>query len=295
MSFFLFPGQGSQQPGMGEDFYQQSSAARAVFDEAQAIAPEGLLDTIFHGEADAVTHTRVAQPGLLIVEVAILRHLESNGVQPAGCAGHSLGEFPALVAAGVLSFADALRIVFERARLMSENVPQGGMAAVIGTPPETIEAALPQGVQVANYNGPGQTIISGATDALEAAMTALKEAGVKRVMPLKVSGPFHSECMRPAMEEFTRVLAPVAFQAPKVRFISSISGQEETDPERIRILLGSQLVSPVRWTQVIGEIGGGCAVECGPGSVLAGLAKRIDGAPEVKPAGTFQDAEALRG
>lgn len=293
MRFFLFPGQGSQQPGMGKDFFEQSEVARAVFEEARSLSPEGLLETLFTGDTEALTPTRVAQPALLIVEIAITRHLESVGIQPAGCAGHSLGEISALVASGACPFPDALRLVFERARLMSENVPKGGMAAVLGLKPEEIEAVLPEGVQVANYNGPGQTIISGKMAAFELAMVAIKEAGAKRVMPLKVSGPFHSECMRPAVAEFVKVLDTIPFQAPKSRFISSVSGQEESDPTRIRELLGQQLVSPVRWTQVMAAIGPVPALEVGPGAVLSGLARRMDGGPEVAGAGTIADIAAL--
>jgi len=293
MRFFLFPGQGSQQPGMGKDFFAQSAAARAVFEEARALSPDSLLETLFEGNAEALTPTRVAQPALLIVETAISRHLASVGIHPAGCAGHSLGEIPALVATGVCSFPDALRLVFERARLMSENVPEGGMAAVLGLKPEEIEAVLPEGVQVANYNGPGQTIISGKSAPLELAMAAIKEAGAKRVLPLKVSGPFHSECMRPAVIEYVKVLDTIPFQSPKSRFISSVSGREESDPDRIRELLGQQLVSPVRWTQVMSAIGSVPALEVGPGSVLSGLARRMDGAPKVSGAGAMGDIAAL--
>lgn len=294
MSVFLFPGQGSQQPGMGKDFFEQSAPAKAVLEEARSLSPASLLETLTDGDAAALTPTLIAQPALLIVETAIARHLASIGIHPSACAGHSLGEIPALVAAGALTFADALRLVFERARLMTENVPEGGMAAVLGLAPEQIEAVLPEGVQVANYNGPAQTIISGKSDPLEFAMVAIKEAGAKRVMPLKVSGPFHSECMRPAVAEYAKVLDTIPFTAPSARFVSSVSGQEESDPARIRELLGQQLVSPVRWTQVMATIGSVAALEVGPGSVLSGLARRIEGAPEVAGAGTLADVAALQ-
>lgn len=295
MSFFLFPGQGSQKPGMGQDFYEGSAAARAVFEEAAAIMPEGFLDAIFTGEAEALNQTRLAQPALLTVEIAIVRHLESLGITPEGCAGHSLGEIPALVTAGACTFVDALRFTCERARLMSEEVPEGGMAAVLGLDADAIAAALPPEVQVANYNGPAQTIISGSRAGLEAAETALKAAGAKRVLPLKVSGPFHSEFMRPAAEAFTRFLADVPFQAPRIRFISSVSGQEENDPETLRAWLGRQLVSPVRWTDIMTRLAGDSAFETGPGNVLQGLAKRMDSAPEVQTLGTLAEADSLSG
>lgn len=291
MSFLLFPGQGSQKPGMGKDFYEQSTVAHETLDEAAAALPAGFLDTLFSGDAEAVGHTRFAQPALLAVEVAIARHLESHGIQPSGCAGHSLGEITALVVAGVVSFADALRFVQERARLMSENVPAGGMAAVMGLEPDAIAAVLPSGAQVANYNSPAQTIISGANEALEDAAAALKAAGAKRVMPLNVSGPFHSEFMRPAAGAFAAVIADVSFTSPRCAFVSSVSGKAESDPLRIRELLSQQLYSPVRWIQVMGAIDTPC-LEIGPGGVLAGLAKRIEGA-EVRSVATMEDAAAL--
>jgi [acyl-carrier-protein] S-malonyltransferase len=292
MKFLLFPGQGSQKPGMGKDFYEQSPEARALLDQAASALPADFLDTLFNGDAEAVGHTRFAQPALLSVEIAIVRHLQARGFQPAGCAGHSLGEITALVAAGVVAFEDAILFVQERARLMSEDVPPGGMAAVMGLEPEAIAAALPPGAQVANYNSPAQTIISGSIEAMEAAAITLKEAGAKRVMPLAVSGPFHSEYMRPAAEAFAKVLADVPFAAPQCTFVSSVSGQTETDPARIRALLSEQLYSPVRWIQVMGAVSQPC-IEVGPGGVLAGLAKRIEGAPEVAAVASIEDAELL--
>ncbi len=292
MSFLLFPGQGSQKPGMGKDFYETSPEARLALDTAAAALPAGFLDTLFNGDAEAVGHTTFAQPALLSVEVAIARHLTARGLTIAGCAGHSLGEITALVVAGVVTFEDALAFVQERARLMSENVPSGGMAAVMGIEPEAIEAALPAGAQVANYNSPAQTIISGSLEALEAAAVSLKDAGAKRVMPLKVSGPFHSEFMRPAAEAFARVIADVPFHAPSCTFVSSVTGQAESDPERIRALLAEQLYSPVRWVNVMQAIQVPC-LEIGPGGVLAGLAKRIDGAPPVSAVASMEEADAL--
>lgn len=292
MSFFLFPGQGSQKPGMGHDFYTDSPVARAVFEEAvEQLGPE-FLNGIFQGEAAQVNQTTVAQPALLTVEVAIARHCIARGLMPTGCAGHSLGEIPALVIAGAVSFSDALRITRERARLMSENVPEGGMAAVMGLEAEQIEAALPEGVQIANYNGPSQTIISGSKTGVEASVEALKAAGAKRVLPLAVSGPFHSEFMRPAAEAFQAVLADVPFRAPEIAFVSSVTGGQVLEPEFIRGILAEQLYSPVRWTQVMQHVTGPVAYEAGPGNVLKGLAKRIEGAPEVITLGTLEEAAA---
>lgn len=293
MSFFLFPGQGSQKVGMGQDFYAQSDAAKAILDEANSLYDGDLLTLLFEGPQEELNHTRVAQPGLLTVEVATAQHLIAAGISPSGCAGHSLGEIPALVVSGALTFADAFTFTLERARLMSENVPEGGMAAVMGLDPAAIRDNLPEGVQVANYNGDGQTIISGSTAGIETAVSTLKDAGAKRVMPLKVSGPFHSEFMKPAAEQLKAVLASMTIKAPTVPFVSSVTATTVEDPEAIRTLLSEQLYSPVRWTEVIAAIGTGDALEVGPGNVLKGLAKRMDNAPAVTTIGTVADVEAL--
>lgn len=291
-AFFLFPGQGSQRPGMGKDFYDFSPEARAIFDRAAAQRPDGFLDLIFSGTQEDLNDTRVAQPALLTLEVAIAAFLATRGAQPTGCAGHSLGEIPALVVAGAIDFDHALRFTVERARLMSENVPEGGMAAVMGLDAPAIEAALPEGTQVANYNGESQTIISGTLAALAQAEALLKAAGAKRVQPLKVSGPFHSAFMQAAGQEFAKILANVPFQRPALRFVSSVTAQDETDPDAIRALLAQQLSAPVRWTQVSQHLGPIPAWEIGPGGVLRGLAKRIPGGPELSPLGTLEEATA---
>jgi [acyl-carrier-protein] S-malonyltransferase len=180
-----------------------------------------------------------------------------------------------------------------RARLMSENVPEGAMAAVMGLDTDAIAANLPKDVQVANYNGPSQTIISGSKAGIAAAEITLREAGAKRVMPLAVSGPFHSEFMRPAAEEFARVLAGVTFSKPHVPFVSSVTGTVVESPETIRALLAEQLYSPVRWTEVMAAIGHEPALEVGPGNVLKGLAKRMEGAPSLHSAGMVTDLTEL--
>ena len=295
MRFFLFPGQGSQTPGMGQDFYESSPPARDILDRAAAAGSPGFLDTLFNGSAEALRDTRIAQVALLTVEVAIARHLEAAGHTPAGCAGHSLGELPALVVAGAGAFEEVFHLTEARARLMAENAPEGGMAAVIGLPPTQIQSVLPAGVEVANYNGPQQTIISGSIAGLAEAEQALKEAGAKRVMRLKVSGPFHSSYMRGALAEYRKGLDKVAFRPPQVRFISSVNAQEVTDPEEIRDLLLQQLCKPVRWTDVMRRIGPASALEVGPGRVLQGLAKRMEGAPQVEPVGTLEATQALKG
>jgi len=278
---------------MGLDFYEQSPAARAAFDEAAEALGKDFLDTVFRGTAEEVTHTRVAQAGLVMTEVAIARHLTRAGVEPTCCAGHSVGEIAALVTADALQFTDALRLTRERARLMSENIPEGGMAAVMGMDPETIAANLPEGADIANFNGPQQTIISGPIDAIDAAITQLKEAGAKRVIPLKVSGPFHSACMKDASEQFRAYLEPIPLSSPSTPFISSVTGREESNPDTLRTLLWKQLYSSVRWTDVMQTIGSASAIEVGPGKVLQGLAKRMEGAATVASAATIEAANEL--
>jgi len=293
MSFFLFPGQGSQRPAMGKDFYDGAEEVRTFFDQAEAMLGPSFLKALFEGDESAIAHTTVAQPGLLVVETAIAHFLETNGFPPSGCAGHSLGEIPALVMAGALRFEDALPLTIERARLMSEDVPKGGMAAVMGLEADKIEAALPDEVQVANFNGPNQTIVSGTIAGLAAAEAALKAAGAKRFVPLKVSGPFHSRLMRKAADAFQAVLEPVAFQAPKTVFVSTVSGKMESDPDTIKGLLARQLYSPVRWTEAVAAIQAPLCVEIGPGGVLRGLLKRMEGTADVVTASTLDEARAL--
>ncbi len=291
MPWHLFPGQGSQRPGMGADLYA-APEVRDLFYLASEVLGHDFLDTLTHGDEAALAHTTVAQPALLVCGVAASRWLAQRGVAAEGLAGHSLGEITALVAAGACGYEEALAFTRERARLMSESVPPGGMAAVMGLSRDDIAAHLADDVDIANENGPAQTIISGTHDALERAGATLKEAGAKRVMPLRVSGPFHSRHMRPAAEQFARVIEHVNFHAPEATFVSSVSGQPEHDPGRIRTLLAEQLCSRVRWTDVMRHIGPRPAWELGPGTVLAGLAKRTSDAPQVAPAGTIEELRA---
>lgn len=293
MTFFLFPGQGSQRVGMAKDFYEASSPAREILDQAEELNGPGFLDLIFDGEADKLNHTKTTQVALLAVEVAIAKHLIESGHEAAGCAGHSLGEIPALVIAGSLSFENAMELTKERGRLSSENVPEGAMAAVFGLASDKIEAQLSDTVQIGNYNSPGQTIISGTIDGIEAAEKKLTEAGAKRVIRLKVSGPFHSSCMKGAAEEFRSVLGEVEFAEPRIPFVSSVSAKRESNPDEIRSLLAVQLCSPVRWTQVMELVGPVNALEVGPGRVLQGLARRTNDAPQIMTTDTLEKTDAL--
>jgi [acyl-carrier-protein] S-malonyltransferase len=292
MTTFLFPGQGSQKPGMGVDLYEQAPETAPFFDAVEAALP-GLRTVMFEGPAEELAPTQRAQVALLTVSAAACEALRTRGHAPAACAGHSLGEFSALYAAGALTFDDALRLVVARGRCMSEDVPDGAMAAVVGLDAETIASNLPDGVSVANYNGPGQTILSGTRDGIASAEDAMKAAGAKRVLPLPVSGPFHSPLMTKAADAFRRELEAVSLAKPACRFVSSVSGHDEDDPGRILELLGEQICAPVRWTDVMATLGPVPALEVGAGKVLQGLAKRTDGAPDVRLAGTLDDINAL--
>jgi len=293
MPVFLFPGQGSQRADTAKLFYETSKAARVVFDRVLPLLPESVAAALLEGSQEELNNTRNAQPILLCVEMAIAAHLANMGIHPEVCAGHSLGEIAALAVAGALPLDAAIPFVLERARLMSEEAPEGGMAAVIGMAPETIEEALVAGTQVANYNGPAQTIIAGDAASLEASIRALKEKGARRVLPLQVSGPFHSRYMEPAAEVLKKFLETMPIYKPKAPVLSSISGAFEDDPEKIRALLAQQLYAPVQWTSVMAQLNKRKAIEVGPGTALAGLAKRATLAPDVLAANTPTACERL--
>ena len=278
---------------MGHDFYEASAPAREIFERAAAILGSEFLDTLFRGEAEALQDTRNAQTALVTTGVAIAEHLAAQGIAPTGCAGHSIGEISALVVAGSILFEDALGLTRERARLMSEEVPLGSMAAVIGLDPDAIAAALPEGAEIANFNGPGQTIVSGTLAALDRAKQLLLDAGARKILPLKVSGPFHSASMGDASQKLRAHAESLSLSPPQCRFISSVSGQVETDPESIRELLWKQLAAPVRWTEVMLAIGPEPALELGPGNALKGIARRTEGGPAVTSAGSIDAIDTL--
>ena len=284
----LFPGQGSQTVGMGRDLYDQVPAARALFDEADKILGRGLSKIIFDGPTEELTDTRNTQPALFTVEAALTGLLLANGVVPEYAAGHSLGEYSALYAAGVVSFEDGLRTVAARGAAMADAGKQnpGAMAAVMGMDKakivEVISGVKSGIVVTANENSPDQTVISGEAEAVNEACALLKEAGAKRAIPLPVSGAFHSPLMKPAAERLASALEPVAFSAPRCPVIANVTAKAESDPARLKGLLVEQLVSPVRWVDsmaALAALNPSACAEVGPGAVLKGLAKKC--APDI--------------
>lgn len=289
---WLFPGQGSQRPGMGTSWYGVPESRGWLEQAASRLENIPLRHLLCDADETALQDTNNAQPAMYAIGLAVARYLRALGAEPAAVAGHSLGEITALAACGALDPEWGLYFVRERARLMSQ-APEGGMAAVLGLSAEAIEEALPAEVNVANFNGPAQTVISGTIAGLAAAEEALKRAGAKRVIPLRVSGPFHSPLMRPVADALARVLRDAPITAPGCPFYSTVSAARETDPERIRALLAEQVCAPVRWTETASLIGPVAALEAGPGGVLQGLCRRIPGAPDVRPADTPEACRSL--
>lgn len=289
---FVFPGQGSQKSGMGKAWSDGFAGARGAFAEADAALGESLSTLCFEGPDERLQLTANTQPAILAVSIAIARVLEAEGLRPAIVAGHSLGEYSALVAAGALAFADALRIVRRRGELMQEAVPVGvgAMAAILGLEAEAVrEVAATASVDgelcaVANYNSPEQTVIAGHKAAVERAMALAKERGAKRALPLPVSAPFHSPLMRPAREGLAPTLAATPFAGPRVPVVSNIDARPVAGGDAAREALVRQIDGPVRWVEsvrfMVEHAGVDRFVEVGPGAVLCGLIKRI--APEAR-------------
>ena len=273
---YIFPGQGSQYPGMAKELYP---AFKDLMEEANAILGFRITDIMFEGSAEDLKETRVTQPAIFIHSTLLAM---SQPEKPDMVAGHSLGEFSALVAAGAITFQDGLRLVAARAQAMQEcceKVP-GGMAAIIALPDQTIEQICedtPGIVVPANYNSPGQVVISGENQAVEAACTALKAAGAKRALPLPVSGAFHSPLMEPAREKLAKAIEQTPFRPPVCPIYQNVTAKPATDPVEIKANLLKQLTSPVRWTATVQNMvadGAARFVEIGPGNVLQGLVKR---------------------
>lgn len=286
MKAFVFPGQGAQFTGMGKGLYDGNAKAKELFESANDILGFRITDIMFEGSEDDLRQTRVTQPAVFLHSV-ISALCMGEDFKPEMTAGHSLGEFSALVAAGALSFDDGLKLVYARAMAMQKacEVAPGTMAAIVGLDDTTIEkicgdVSQMSGVVVpANYNCPGQLVISGDKDAVAKACTELKAAGAKRALPLMVGGAFHSPLMRPAKDELQQAIERTVFQNPVCPIYQNVDGMPHTLPEDIKKNLIAQLTSPVRWTQCVQNMiadGADSFTECGPGKVLQGTIGRID-------------------
>ncbi|MBQ4352104.1 MAG: ACP S-malonyltransferase [Prevotella sp.] len=286
MKAFVFPGQGAQFVGMGKDLYDGNEQAKAMFEKANEILGYRITDIMFEGTDEELKQTKVTQPAVFLHSV-IKAICLGDEFKPAMTAGHSLGEFSALVAAGALSFEDGLRLVYARAMAMQKacEAAPSTMAAIIGLPDEQVEeicASINKEGNIvipANYNNPGQLVISGNIDAINEACEKLKEAGAKRALPLKVGGAFHSPLMQPAKDELQAAIEKTEIHAPICPVYQNVDGKPHTDPAEIKQNLIAQLTSPVRWTQCVQNMiadGADDFTECGPGKALQGMITKIN-------------------
>jgi [acyl-carrier-protein] S-malonyltransferase len=300
----LFPGQGSQRVGMGRDLALKYDVARRTYEEADAVLGFALSKLCFDGPEDELTLTKHTQPAILATSIAVFRVLRDRGLAFHLVAGHSLGEWTALVAAGALELADAVRLTHLRGTYMQEAVPvgQGAMAALMGLDLPATRALCEQAsqpgepVEPANLNGGGQIVISGHAAAVDRAITAAKAAGAKRAVKIPVSAPFHCSLMKPAADRLAEALAGVAIQPPSVPVVANVTAQPTEDPARIRELLVQQVTAPVRWEesiQAIASLEVTRAYELGSGAVLKGLVKRIAPAIEITTIGEPHEVEAF--
>jgi [acyl-carrier-protein] S-malonyltransferase len=284
---FVFPGQGSQKIGMLADLAEHNPIIEKTFSEASEVLGYDMWHLIQKGAQEDINLTERTQPILLTCSVAIWRLWnEKKGPMPSQMAGHSLGEWSALVCANVIDFADGLKIVEARGKYMQQAVPvgQGAMAAIIGLEDQAIldacsEASSLGVVDAVNFNAPGQVVIAGSNDAVEQAMEICKSAGAKRALPLPVSAPFHTSLMKPAADNLAEMVNAVTFRAPEVPIMHNVHANNENDPQVIKMLMLEQIYSPVRWVDCVKQLkksGASTLIECGPGKVLSGLSKRID-------------------
>ncbi|MDW7693597.1 ACP S-malonyltransferase [Flammeovirgaceae bacterium SG7u.111] len=287
MNAFVFPGQGAQFVGMGKDLYENSEKGKNLFEKANSILGFRITDIMFEGTVEDLKQTNVTQPAIFLHSVILA--LTTEGFTPDMVAGHSLGEFSALVASQALSFEDALKLVSQRAEAMQKacEANPSTMAAILGLADEQVEEICKkiEGVVVpANYNCPGQLVISGSNEAIAAACEAMKEAGAKRALPLPVGGAFHSPLMEPARQELAEAIAQTDIKDPICPIYQNVDAKPYTKAEDIKANLIAQLTSPVRWTQTVQNMmadGATKFTECGPGKVLQGLVKKVDRKMEV--------------
>lgn len=286
MKAFVFPGQGAQFAGMGKDLYESSVLAERLFEEANEILGYRITDIMFNGTDEDLRQTKVTQPAVFLYSV-VSALVMGDGFKPEMAAGHSLGEFSALVAAGALSFEDGLKLVYARAMAMQKacEAQPSTMAAIIALPDEEVEAICAEVAAegevcvAANYNCPGQVVISGSIEGINKACGRMKAAGAKRALPLKVGGAFHSPLMEPARAELEAAIHATKIRAPKCPVYQNVDALPHTDPDEIKNNLIAQLTASVRWTQTIKNMiadGATDFTECGPGTVLQGLIKKID-------------------
>ncbi|MDE6099151.1 MAG: ACP S-malonyltransferase [Muribaculaceae bacterium] len=283
MKAYVFPGQGAQFTGMGKDLYENNAEARDLFEKANDILGFRITDIMFNGSEDDLKKTSVTQPAVFLHSVLLAKALGSD-FQPDMVAGHSLGEFSALVASGALGFEDGLRLVAARANAMQKacELKPSTMAAIIALPDEKVEEiceAVDGIVVCANYNCPGQLVISGEVDAIDAACAKATEAGAKRALKLKVGGAFHSPCMEPARAELAEAIENTEFHTPVCPVYQNVDALPHTDPAEIKTNLVAQLTAPVRWTQTVRNMvadGATEFIELGPGKVLQGLVAKIE-------------------
>lgn len=289
MKAYVFPGQGAQFVGMGKDLYEQSPLAKGLFEKANEILGFRITDLMFEGTPEDLKQTKVTQPAVFLHSV-ISAFVLGDDFKPDMVAGHSLGEFSALVAARALSFEDGLRLVYARAMAMQKacEVEPSTMAAVLGLSDEDVEEVCDSITQLvvvpANYNCPGQLVISGSIEGVDKACELLKEKGAKRALKLPVGGAFHSPLMQPASEELQAAINSTAFSSPVCPVYQNVNAYPQTDPEQIKQNLIAQLTAPVRWTQTVKNMvtdGADLFVELGPGDVLKGLVKKISAGVEV--------------
>ena len=296
---FIFPGQGAQVCGMGQDFYENSETAKAVFDRATELLGFSVPELCFE-KNDRLDITEYTQAAMVTTSVAMMKVMEERGIHADVAAGLSLGEYCALVAAGVMTADDAIRTVRERGILMQEAVPAGvgGMSAVLGMTADEINAVVDEipNVQVANYNCPGQIVISGLKEAVETAAVKLKEAGARRVIPLNVSGPFHSSLLEQAGEELGKELEQVDFSDLQIPYVTNVTAEYVTDITKTKELLARQVASSVRWQQSMELLiadGVDTFVEIGPGRTLAGFLRKINRGVKVYNVGTWEDVDKV--